>query len=75
MQAIKQMAKLGTSVGIVASWVAAREVADGTLAAVNIPGSQLHREWVFFHVAQRQPGLVEVLFIGLCAMAFANMAR
>ncbi len=75
MQAIKQMAKLGTAVGIVASWVAAREVADGTLIAVYIPGPQLHRAWGVFHSVQRQPSLVEESFIGLCAMAFANMAR
>jgi DNA-binding transcriptional LysR family regulator len=75
MQAIKQMAKLGTAVGIVASWVAAREVSEGTLISVEIPGPQLHREWGVFHSAQREPSLVEQAFIGLCAMAFGNMAR
>jgi DNA-binding transcriptional LysR family regulator len=75
MQAIKQMVKLGTAVGIVASWVAAREVADGTLVAVDIPGQPLHREWGVFHAGQRQPSLVEESFIGLCSMAFDNMAQ
>lgn len=75
MQAITQMAKLGTSVGVVASWVAAREAADGNLIALDIPGLQLHREWGVFHSAQREPSLVEESFIGLCAMAFGNMAR
>jgi len=75
MQAIKQMAKLGTAVGIVASWVAAREVADGTLIAVEIPGQQLQREWGVFHSVERGPSLVEEAFIGLCAMAFGNMAK
>lgn len=75
MQAIKQMAKLGTAVGIVASWVAAHEVAEGTLVAVEIPGPQLHREWGVFHSEQREPSLVEQAFIGLCAMAFGNMVR
>jgi DNA-binding transcriptional LysR family regulator len=75
MQAIKQMAKVGTAVGIVASWVAVREVAEGTLIAIDIPGSQLHREWGVFHSTQREPSLVEESFIGLCAMAFGNMER
>jgi DNA-binding transcriptional LysR family regulator len=75
MQAIKQMAKLGTAVGIVASWVAARDVADGTLIAVNIPGPQLCREWGVFHSNQREPSLVEESFIGLCALAFSNMSQ
>lgn len=74
MQAIKQMAKLGTAVGIVASWVAARELADGTLIAVQIPGQPLAREWGAFHSIERAPSLVEEAFIGLCEMAFGNMS-
>lgn len=73
MQAIKEMAKLGTGVGIVASWVAAREIADGTLRAVKIPEPQINREWGVFHPVQREPSLVEETFIGLCEMAFENM--
>ena len=75
MQAIMQMAKLGTAVGIVASWVAARDVEDGTLIAVEIPGPQIHRECGVFHSNQREPSLVEESFIGLCQMAFTNMAE
>jgi len=73
MQAIKEMAKLGTGVGIVASWVAAHEIAEGTLRAVEIPGPQIRREWGVFHSAQREPSRVEEAFIGLCEMAFENM--
>lgn len=73
MQAIKEMAKLGTGVGIVASWVAAKEIADGTLSAIKIPDPQIEREWGVFHSTQRNPSLVEEAFIGLCEMAFENM--
>lgn len=75
VQAIKQMAKLGTAVGIVASWVAARDVAEGTLVSVEIPGAPLNREWGVFHSTHRKPSQVEEAFIGLCEMAFENMAR
>lgn len=75
MQAIKEMAKLGTGVGLVASWVAAREIAEGTLSAVKIPGPEINRDWGVFHSPQRQPSLVEEAFIGLCEMAFENMPR
>jgi DNA-binding transcriptional LysR family regulator len=75
MQAIKEMAKLGTGVGIVASWVAAREIAEGSLKAVKIPDPQITREWGVFHSLQRQPSLVEEAFIGLCEMAFGNMPQ
>lgn len=74
MQAIKEMAKLGTGVGIVAPWVAAREISDGTLHAVSIPEPSIRREWGVFHSSQRSPSLVEEAFIGLCEMAFGNMS-
>ncbi len=73
MQAIKEMAKLGVGVGIVAPWIAAREIADGTLKAVEIPEPGIEREWGVFHSANREPSLVEEAFIGLCEMAFAAM--
>jgi DNA-binding transcriptional LysR family regulator len=73
MQAIKEMAKLGIGVGIVASWVAAREIADGSLKVVNIDEPGIEREWGVFHSPKREPSLVEEAFIGLCEMAFASM--
>ncbi|QTN31433.1 LysR family transcriptional regulator [Akkermansiaceae bacterium] len=73
MQALKEMAKLGTGVGIVAPWVAAREIADGTLCAVPIREPRIRREWGVFHSTQRAPSLVGESFIGLCEMAFGNM--
>jgi DNA-binding transcriptional LysR family regulator len=73
MQAIKEMAKLGTGVGIVAPWVAAKEIAGGELHAVSIPEPRIKREWGVFHSVQRAPSLVEETFIGLCEMAFGNM--
>lgn len=75
MQAIKEMAKLGTGVGIVASWVAASEIADGKLTAIEIPGTKINREWGVFHSQRREPSLIEETFIGLCKMAFENMPQ
>lgn len=73
MQAIKEMAKLGIGVGIVAPWVAAAEIADGSLKVVHIDRSGIEREWGVFHSPKREPSLVEEAFIGLCEMAFAGM--
>ncbi|NJR42246.1 MAG: LysR family transcriptional regulator [Akkermansiaceae bacterium] len=73
MQAIKEMAKLGIGVGIVAPWVAAREIDDGTLKVVNINEPGIEREWGVFHSPKREPSLVEEAFIGLCEMAFTAM--
>lgn len=71
MQAIKEMAKIGIGVGIVAPWVAAREIAEGALCAVEMPGPAIEREWGAFHPPKRKPSLVEEAFIGMCEMAFA----
>lgn len=73
MQAIKEMAKLGIGVGIVAPWVAAREIAEGSLRVVNIDEPGINREWGVFHSPKREPSLVEEAFIGLCEMAFTAM--
>jgi LysR family transcriptional regulator, low CO2-responsive transcriptional regulator len=73
MQAIKEMAKLGIGIGIVAPWVAAREIADGSLKVVNIEEPGIEREWGVFHSPKKKPSLVEEAFIGLCEMAFAAM--
>ena len=73
MQAIKEMAKLGIGVGIVAPWVAAREIEDGSLRIVTINEPGIEREWGIFHSPKREPSLVEEAFIGLCEMASAAM--
>ncbi len=73
MQAIKEMAKIGIGVGIVAPWIAAREIEDGTLKVIEMKGPQIEREWGVFHSSKRQPSLVEEAFIGLCEMAFSMM--
>jgi LysR family transcriptional regulator, low CO2-responsive transcriptional regulator len=73
MQAIREMAKLGIGVGIVAAWVAAREIEEGSLCHIPIPGEGIAREWGAFHSPKKNPSLVEEAFIGLCGMAFGMM--
>ncbi len=73
MQAIKEMAKLGIGVGVVAPWVASREIDDGSLKVVTIDEPKIEREWGVFHSPKREPSLVEEAFIGLCEMAFESL--
>lgn len=73
MQAIKEMAKLGIGVGVVAPWVAAREIEEGSLKVVDNVGPGIQREWGVFHSPKREPSLVEEAFIGLCEMGFGVM--
>jgi len=73
MQAIKEMAKIGIGVGIVAPWVAAREIEEGSLKVIEMMEPAIEREWGVFHSTKREPTLVEEAFIGLCEMAFSMM--
>ena len=73
MQAIKEMAKIGIGVGIVAPWVAAREIEEGSLRVVKMKEPFIEREWGVFHSPKREPSLVEEAFIGLCEMGFSVM--
>lgn len=73
MRTIKEMARLGMGVGIMAPWVASREIADGSLKLIDIAVQGIEREWGIFHSRKRGPSLVEETFIGLCEMAFAAM--
>jgi LysR family transcriptional regulator, low CO2-responsive transcriptional regulator len=74
MQAIREMAKMGIGVGIVASWVATREIEEGSLHLIPIGESGIEREWGAYHCPRKEPSLVEEAFIGMCAMAFEVMA-
>lgn len=75
MQAIREMAKLGIGVGIMAPWVAAREIEEGSLRSLTIPGDGIEREWGAFHSSKKRPSLVEESLIGLCGLAFGLMAH
>ena len=70
MQAIKEMAKIGIGIGIIAPWVAARELEEGSLKIIEVEGLEIEREWGVFHSASHQPSLLEETFIGLTRMAF-----
>lgn len=75
MEAIKEMARIGIGVGIVAPWVAAREVQDGSLALVSSGDPPIRREWAIFHQERRQPTLVEETFMGICSIVSENLLK
>ena len=68
MEAIKEMAKVGIGVGIVAPWVAQRELESGQLVALPIRAAPLQRKWGIFHHASKNLSLVEETFVGICEL-------
>jgi DNA-binding transcriptional LysR family regulator len=70
MQAIREMVKLGMGVGILAPWVAAREIEDGGLCLIPMPDGGIEREWGAYYSSKKSLSLVENAFIDLCGLAF-----
>ena len=69
MEAIKAMAKIGIGVGIVAPWVASKELEAGELVALPIRAGTLTRSWGVFTHESKEVSLVEETFVGICEMA------
>ncbi len=75
MEAIKEMAKIGIGVGIVAPWVASAELEQGDLVAVPIRKEPLSRSWGAFTHESKELSLVEETFVGICEMTAQGFGR
>jgi len=65
MEAIKEMSKVGLGVGMVAPWVARRELEEGSLVALRVGGEAIAREWAVFWNPERPLSLIEETFAGI----------
>lgn len=66
MEAIKELVKIGIGVGIIAPWVAQKEIADGSIHLLSPSRKQLKRTWGVCYLKGRRLSLMEETFIGLC---------
>ncbi len=66
---MKQLARLGLGVALMAPWVAARELEEGSLIRRALPKFPIKRKWSAIHHASRGLRQPELTFIGLCRMA------
>ncbi|MCU0791295.1 MAG: LysR family transcriptional regulator [Opitutaceae bacterium] len=66
MEAIKELAKVGVGAGVLARWVARRELDEGSLVSLALPGGKLKRTWGVGHLRGRRLSLAEETFSGLC---------
>jgi DNA-binding transcriptional LysR family regulator len=66
MEAIKELAKVGVGAGVLAPWIARRELAEGSLVALPLPGGKLRRTWGVANLRGRSLSLAEETFAGLC---------
>lgn len=66
MEAIKELLKVGLGIGVMAPWVMAKELQDGSLVALPLGRRKLRREWGLVHWQGRRLTLAEETFAGLC---------
>ncbi len=72
---MKQLAKLGLGVALMAPWVAEKELAEGSLIMRSTPRSKIVRQWAVIHQGNRDLRKPEQTFIGLCRMAATHLGR
>jgi len=71
---MKQLARLGIGIALMAPWVAARELEEGSLVRRPLPKFPVRRRWSAIHHARRELRQPERTFIGLCRMACESIS-
>lgn len=66
MAAIKEMARIGIGIGLLAPWIAREELAAGTLVTRPLPWKRADREWGFYTSPHRVHTMAEHVFFGIC---------
>ena len=74
MEAIKELVKLGLGISILASWIARKELAEGSLVALPLGKRKLRRQWVVAHRRRHRLSFAEETFVGLCRTVTSNLA-
>ena len=75
MDAIKELVKLGLGVGILAPWIAQKELQEGSLVCLPLGRRKLKRNWGVIHWRGRRLTLAEETFLGLCRTATVEFGK
>lgn len=66
---MKQLARLGLGIALMAPWAARKELEEGSLVSLPLPKNPIRRRWVAIHQNNRTLRTAEQTFIGLCRLA------
>lgn len=75
MEAIKELVKLGLGVGILAPWIAQKELREKSLIALPLGRRKMKRNWGVIHWRGRRLSLAEETFLSLCRAATADLGK
>jgi LysR family transcriptional regulator, low CO2-responsive transcriptional regulator len=75
METIKELVKLGLGVGILAPWIAQKEIQEKSLVALPLGRRKLKRNWGVIHWRGRRLSLAEETFLALCKSATADLGK
>jgi len=73
MEAIKEMAKIGLGIGIVAPWVARSELDSGELSFVKCSEVDIKRDWGVYYHDMKKRNLPEAAFLGISRLVCAGL--
>jgi LysR family transcriptional regulator, low CO2-responsive transcriptional regulator len=75
IEAIKELLKLGLGIALLARWVCQRELNEGSLVYLPMPGAKLVRNWCIGIQAGRTLSVAEQTFTSLCRAAASRLTR
>jgi len=75
MEAIKELAKVGLGIGVLAPWVARAELETGALVSLPLGKRKLRRRWGVAFMRGRRLSLGEETFVGLCQTVTEEFTR
>lgn len=73
MEAIKELVKIGLGAGILAPWIARKELAEKSLISFPLGVRKLRRAWGVAYLKNRKLPLAEETFAGLCESVTENI--
>ncbi len=73
MEAIKELVKIGLGAGILAPWIARKELAEKSLISFSLGVRKLRRSWGVAYLKGRKLPLAEETFAGLCESVTENI--
>lgn len=74
-EVIKELVKLGLGISLIAPWMMAEDLENGSLVAVPMKRPLVQRCWCILQQKHRRPRPCERTFVGLCRMAACRLER